>query len=75
MKHHLKCKGQNNEDKGYHEPAGDAKREPFKKRLHPKLLGRKGLSNPPSPPQKKNKTKQNPKKRTFLPFIVRTFTL
>jgi hypothetical protein len=30
LKGHLKCKGQNNEDKGYFKPTGDAK-EPFQK--------------------------------------------
>jgi hypothetical protein len=29
LKGYLKCKDQNNEEKGYFEPTGDAKKEPF----------------------------------------------
>jgi hypothetical protein len=39
----LECKGFN-EDKGYLEPIGDAKKEPSKKGLHPKTQGSKSLS-------------------------------
>jgi hypothetical protein len=56
LRSHLKCKGQNNEDKEYLEPTGDPKmKPPQKKSLHPKPLGSKSPSNPPNP--KRNQTK------------------
>jgi hypothetical protein len=44
----LKCKDQNNENKGYLESIGGAKKvaSKKKKRLHPKDLGSKSPSNP-----------------------------
>jgi hypothetical protein len=54
MKGHLKCKEQNNEDKGYLKLMGDTKREPFEKKTL-KPLGSKTQSQPPTkpPPPKK----------------------
>jgi len=41
-----KCKGPNNEDKGYFKPTWDTKNEPSKKGLHPKTQGCKSLRTP-----------------------------
>jgi len=82
LRGYLKCKGHNNEDKGYLEPTGDAKKEPFtkkKKRLRPKPLGSKSPSNLPLKKlffqKRQNKTKPNPPKKqklswkkTFMPL-------
>jgi hypothetical protein len=46
LRGYLKCKGQNNEDKGYFELTGVTKREPLKKKLHLKPLVSKGPNKP-----------------------------
>jgi len=73
LRGYLKCKGHNNEDKGYLEPTGDAKKEPFtkkKKKLRPKPLGSKSPRNHPLKKlffqKRQNKTKPNPPKKQKL---------
>jgi hypothetical protein len=53
---------------GYFELTRDAKREPLKKRLHPKPLGSKSPNNPPKLLfKKKIEQKQTQKKDNFFP--------
>jgi hypothetical protein len=72
LKGHLKCKGQKNEDKGYFESMGDAKKESYeKKRLHPKHVRSKSPNNPhppppPLPPKRRGRRKEKTKKKRKL---------
>jgi hypothetical protein len=75
LRGHLKCKGQNNEDKGYLKPTVDTKREPStkKRKLPPEPLRSKSSNNnpPPTPKKKHTHTKQNnlPPKRRMKNFL------
>jgi len=64
LRGHLKCKGQNNEDKGYLKSTRDTKKDhPKKKKKLPlEPLGKKSSKKTP-PPQKKKKKKKKPQKK------------
>jgi hypothetical protein len=71
LRSHLKCKGQNNEDKEYLEPIGDPKMKPSqKKSLHPKPLGSKSPSNPPHPKRNQTKIKKRKGRRVSWKKIL-----
>jgi hypothetical protein len=57
LRGHLKCKNQNNEDKGYLELTRDAKKEPFDKKTKKTLKSKTQAAPPPSPAPPKIGTK------------------
>ncbi len=61
----MKCKGQSNGDKEYHEPIKNAKKEPYKKQLHPETLGHKSSIKPPKNNFKFLLKIKSKKKKTF----------